>query len=111
MYYMLTKFNDVMRGLLIYPENMKNNINITCGLIFSQRVLLLLVQKGLTREQAYKIVQDNAMKVWQGEGNLKDLLKHDLLVSKFVSSSELDTCFDMNFYLKNVAKIYKRLKI
>ena len=71
------KMTNLINNLLIYPENMKKNIDLTNGLIFSQEVLLLLIKKGLTREKAYEIVQHNAMKVWKEKINFNTLLKSD----------------------------------
>jgi len=88
---------------------MKKNINITQGLIFSQRVLLKLIKKGLSREDAYKIVQSNAKKVWKNEGTFFMLLLHDKRVTEMLTKKELESCFDMEYYLKNIDYIYKKV--
>jgi len=108
--YMLNKLKWLLDGLLVYPENMKRNLEKTGGLIFSSRVLLALVEKGLTREEAYAVVQRNAMATWRGEGELKELLKADPEASKYLSDSELDELFDVSYFLRNVGVIFERLE-
>ncbi len=108
--YMLNKINWIMENLNVYPENMKRNLNHLKGLVFSQRVLLALIDKGMTREQAYKIVQENAMKIWAGEKkNLKELLVEDKKIKKFLNEKEIENLFDVGYYLKNIDEIYKRI--
>jgi len=108
--YMLHKLKWLLEGLLVYPENMKRNLEGTGGLIFSSRVLLALVEKGLTREEAYAVVQRNAMATWRGEGELKELLKADPEASKYLSDTELDELFDVSYFLRNVDIIFERLE-
>lgn len=107
--YMLDLMVKLITKLLIYPDNMIRNLNLTRGLIFSQAVLLKLVNKGITREEAYQLVQTSAMKVWGNEKlNLKDeLLKSDA-VKKYLTSDELDEIFNNKQMLKNVEFIFKR---
>lgn len=107
--YMLDLMNKLLAKLIIYPEHMLKNLNLTRGLIFSQTVLLKLVSKGLTREEAYQIVQTNAMRVWENENlNLKDeLLKSDE-VRKYLSEKELYDIFDNRQMLKNIDYIFNR---
>jgi adenylosuccinate lyase len=107
--YMLVKMIEVVKDLNVYPENMQRNIDLTGGIIFSQRVLLSLVNKGISRDDAYKIVQDNAMRVWKGEGKFLDLLLKDDIVKKYLSEKELKDCFDIKFFLKKVDVIFKRV--
>ena len=108
--YMLNKITWIMENLNIYPENMKKNLNHLKGLVFSQRVLLKLIEKGMTRELAYKIVQENAMKIWHGsEDDFKTLLLKDKNVIKRLSEKEVEEIFDINYYLKNLDEIYKNL--
>ncbi|MBE0448660.1 MAG: adenylosuccinate lyase [Actinobacteria bacterium] len=108
--YMLNKLKWLIEGLLVYPENMRRNLEKTGGLIFSSRVLLALVDKGLTREKAYEIVQRNAMATWRGEGDLKSLLKVDDEASKYLSDQELDELFDARYFLRNTRVIFERLE-
>ncbi len=107
--YMLERFIFVMNGLLVYPSNMMENLVKTKGLIFSGRVLEMLMKKGLNRTKAYSIVQQNAMKVWQKNISFQDLLKEDKIVNKYLSSKELDSCFYLDYYLRNINKIFKRI--
>ena len=109
--YMLIKVNTLFENLIIYPDNMMKNINLTNGLIFSQEVLLLLVKKGLTRENAYKLVQKNAMKVWEDKKDFKELLKLDSEILNLISENEIDSLFDLDKILININKIFKRLDL
>ena len=107
--YMLSIFASIIRGLKVYPENMRHNIELTQGLIFSQRVLLALIDKGLTREEAYKMVQDNAMKAWQRRKSFLSLLEADRGITAHLSKKELKSLFDYNYYLKYVDIAFERL--
>ncbi len=107
--YMLNKMIFLMENLYVYPDNMMKNINLTRGLIFSQEVLLALVKSGITREDAYEIVQKNAMKVWKEGKDFKKLLKSDKQISKFISDSDIDELFNLDKILININKIYKRI--
>lgn len=107
--YMLAKFTDTITNLLVYPENMMRNIERTHGLIFSQRVLLALVEeKGLSRERAYELVQRNAMETWRTGKNFRDLLLADAELTAQLDKKDIDELFDYNYHLKNVDEIYKR---
>ena len=107
--YMLDLVTKLMEKLIIYPENMIKNLNITRGLVFSQTVLLKLVNKGISREDAYKIVQTSAMDVWADQNkNLKDELKKSEEVKKYLSAQEIDDIFDNKKMLKNVDYIFSR---
>jgi adenylosuccinate lyase len=107
--YILSLFTSIMKGLKVYPENMRRNLELTQGLISSQRVLLALISKGVSREEAYKLVQDNAMKVWQERKSFLSLLKADAQVTAHLSKSELESLFDYNYYLKHVDSIFEKL--
>jgi adenylosuccinate lyase len=107
--YMLNKMTYLIKNLLIYPENMLENLNKTGGLIFSQEVLLALVKKGVTREDAYTMVQRNAMQVWEENKDFKALLKGDKEIMALLSMSDIETLFDLNKVMININKIYKRL--
>ena len=109
--YMLNKTTNLMNNLLVYPENMQKNIDLTNGLIFSQEVLLLLIKKGLTREKAYEIVQRNAMRVWKEKIDFNNLLKSDKEIMEHVNEDELDKLFDISKILININKVYERLGI
>jgi len=106
--YMLAKFYTVLKDLVVYPENMLENLNKSGGVVFSQQVLLALVQKGLTREDAYTLVQDNAMRAWNEKGDFKKNLHEDKEVEKHLSSKDIDACFDLKYYLKGIDEIFKR---
>ena len=107
--YMLSIFTSVMRGLKVYPENMRHNIELTQGLVFSQRVLLALIAKGLTREEAYKMVQDNAMEAWRGKKSFPALLLMDKRITNYLTEDELKSLFDYDYYLKYVDAVFERL--
>ncbi|MCX5702195.1 MAG: adenylosuccinate lyase [Candidatus Omnitrophica bacterium] len=107
--YMLNKFIEVVEGLIVYPENMLANLVKTKGLIFSQRVLLALMDKGLTRQEAYDLVQRCAMQTWRGNKDFKEVLLEDKKVSNNLSRKDLDKIFDLDYYLRNVNKIFSRL--
>ncbi len=107
--FLINRFNGVLKNLVVYPENMKKNLNLTGGLIYSQRVLLALTEKGATREEAYKIVQRNAMKVWQDKKDFFEELKDDIELKKYLSDDELKELFDINYHLKNIDFIFDRV--
>jgi adenylosuccinate lyase len=109
--YMLKKTIRLVSNLLVYPENMRENLEKTNGLIFSQQVLLALIGKGIARQKAYVIVQRNAMRVWQEKGSLLDYLKEDSKLLQYVTQDEIAACFDYKYHLKNIDKIFQRLKI
>jgi adenylosuccinate lyase len=105
----LARLADVIDKLLVYPEAMRKNLDRLGGLIHSQRVLLALTQKGVSREDAYAIVQRNAMPVWRGEGEFLTLLKADKDVAKALSAAELESLFDLGYHLKQVDTIFARV--
>jgi adenylosuccinate lyase len=107
--YMLALFTSIMKGLRVYPENMRRNLELTQGLIFSQRVFLALIDKGLNREEAYEMVQRNAMEAWQEKKSFLSLLEADNQVAAHLPKSELESLFDYNYYLKHVDSIFERL--
>ncbi len=107
--YMISQMTNVLDKLIIYPENMKKNINLTNGLVFSQPVLLALTKKGMKREDAYKLVQKNAMQVWESKKDFKKILQEDPEVSKILVDHELDSAFDISKSLKNVDYIFQRV--
>ena len=107
----LTRLTSVVDKLLIYPERMQKNLDRMGGLVHSQRVLLALTQAGLSREESYSLVQRNAMKVWESDGQLSllDLLKADPDVSQRLSEDELDGLFDLGYHFKHVDAVFDRL--
>jgi len=106
--FMLVRATGLMRDLVVYPQNMRENMDKLKGVVFSQKVLLKLVDKGTTREEAYAIVQRNAMKVWEGLGDFRSLLVDDAEVMNYLSVKEIDACFDVRPYLKQVDYIFNR---
>ena len=109
--YMLLKMIDLIKNLIIYPENMLKNLNQTKGLIYSQEVLLALVKKGLTREKAYSMVQKNAMKSWELGENFKNLILSDSTIKKYLSIEEIDELFSLEKIKLSIDKIYEKLKL
>ncbi|GIN92947.1 adenylosuccinate lyase [Siminovitchia terrae] len=107
--YMLNRFGNVVKNLTVYPENMKRNMDRTLGLIFSQQVLLTLIDKGLSREEAYDTVQPKAMEAWEKQVSFKTLIEEDATVQKLLSQDEIDACFDPRYHLKHVDTIFERL--
>ena len=108
---MLNRFRGILDHLVVYPENMIQNIWRTRGVIFAQRVMNALIGKGLTREQAYDTVQPIAMKAWTEGLDYRTLLKESDAVMGKLTVDELEGCFTLDYYFKNVAYIYKRTGI
>ena len=109
--YMLNKSIDLIDRLLVYPEAMTKNLERTQGLIYSQAVLLALVQKGLTREDAYKRVQDTAMACWKSGERFEDSVRKSKDITSVLSSKEMEACFDLKHQLRNIDHIFKRVGI
>lgn len=109
--YLLHKMIFIIENLHVYPENMIENINKTGGLFHSQSLLLKMVEKGLERDDAYKLIQDISMRVWNKEGNLKELALKDNAISKKVTENEINEIFDIRRYLKNIDSIFKKIGI
>jgi adenylosuccinate lyase len=107
--YILHKAASLIGGLVVHPERMLENLQLTRGLIFSGQLLLALTQKGASRELAYEWVQRNAMKVWDENGNFQDLLKNDADITSHLSSEEIDGVFSFDTYLRNVDAIFDRV--
>ena len=107
--YILVNFTRIMENLTVYPENMLKNIDKTRGLVFSQRILTKLTQKTKTREEAYALVQENAMKAWNTGESFKELVLQDQRIKKYLSQKEILDCFDLKYYLRNVDYIFKRV--
>ncbi|WQY14114.1 adenylosuccinate lyase [Helicobacter pylori] len=117
--FMLSRLNGVIENLVVYPKNMLKNLALSGGLVFSQRVLLELPKKGLSREESYSIVQENAMKIWEvlqqgafknaDENLFLNALLNDERLKKYLSEDEIKACFDYGYYTKNVGAIFKRV--
>jgi adenylosuccinate lyase len=107
--YILAKTTSLLDNLVVYPENMLKNLNLTRGLVFSGQLLLALTQKGVSREDAYVYTQRNAMKVWDEGGEYKELVMKDADISARLSSEEIARVFDVRHYLRNVEKVFERV--
>lgn len=107
--YLLVRMKNVVKNLMVYPENMLRNINLSSGAIFSQRVLSSLIEKGLSREEAYDSIQDYAMEAAIHHQDFKSSLAADAKISQYLTPKELDEIFDLSYYLKQVDFIYKRI--
>ena len=107
--YVLDLFTSIIQGLQVYPERMANNLELNRGLIYSQRVMLSLIDQGLSRQQAYEMVQRNAMQSWQGNRDFLELLKGDAEVTRNLSPEELEKLFDEKYYLRYIDDIFQRL--
>jgi adenylosuccinate lyase len=108
MHYMMDKFIKIMQKLLVYPENMMKNINRTHGLVFSQRVMLALVEKGISREQAYELVQRNSLNAWNSGQDFQGLLLADAELGERLSAEEIKALFNFDYHLAQVDAIFKR---
>jgi adenylosuccinate lyase len=107
--FLLNRLAGIVDKLVVYPKNMRRNLDQLGGLVHSQRVLIALTQKGVAREDAYRLVQRNAMKVWQDGGDFLALLKGDKEVRKHLNEAELKENFDLDYHLKHVDTIFARV--
>jgi adenylosuccinate lyase len=107
--YMLNRFGNIVKNLTVFPENMKRNIDKTHGVIFSQRVLLALIDMGMSREEAYDIVQPKAMEAWETEIHFSELVKNEERITALLSEEQIKDCFDYTYHLKNVDVIFERI--
>ena len=107
--YMLNRFGNIVKNLTVFPENMKRNMERTHGLIYSQRVLLALIDKGLSREEAYDTVQPKTMESWETQVPFRTLIEAEEKITSKLSPEEIADCFDYNYHLKNVGTIFERL--
>lgn len=111
-HFMLVETTDLVKNLLVYPENMARNMNVYGGVVFSQRVMLTLVEKGMSREEAYAIVQSCAHQAWnKPEGNFRELISSDPRVTERLSKEQIEECFDPQRHLKHLDQVYQRLSI
>ena len=108
---MLARLMGILDNLVVYPEQMLRNIGLTHGAIFAQRVMNALIEKGLVREQAYDLVQPVAMRTLMEGGQMQDLLKQTAEVMHYLSEQEIDNCFTLEYYMKNVDYIFNQLGI
>ncbi len=112
LHFMLREMKEIINNLKVYPDNMLKNLNIYGGVIFSQKVLLLLVEKGMSREKAYRLVQKNAHQAWNNEnGNFKENIEGDQEIMTLVSENDLKACFDPSIHLNNLNVIWDKLNI
>jgi adenylosuccinate lyase len=107
--YMLNRFYFVLDTLKVNQHNMKKNLNLTKGLVFSQRIMLALTDKGLSREKAYKLVQDKALESWKRNKDFKELIINDKKIKKYISIDEIEKCFDYQYFLRNMDFIYRKV--
>ena len=105
----LNRLNNVVENMIVYPDNMMKNLEKFNGLVFSQRILLALTQKDISREDSYLMVQRNSMKVWNGEGTFYELIKKDEEICSILSDDEIDDIFDLNYHLKHIEEIFQRV--
>lgn len=109
--YMFNIFTRIMTGLKVLPEEMWNNLESSRGLVFSQRILLSLIDKGASREESYKIVQSNAMNAWDNGKDFRDLIRSDSQVSEHLSADELESIFDYDYYLRFIDETFDKIGI
>ncbi len=109
LHYMLVLFTSIVEGMVVYPDRMRENLELTRGLEFSQRVLLTLIEHGLSREDAYDAVQRNAMEAWERSEPFIELLTNDHDVASVLSRSELESLFDYGYYLAHIDVAFDRL--
>lgn len=107
--YMLAKATSLLDTLVVFPENMLKNLNLTRGLVFSGQLMLALTQKGVSREDAYVYTQRNAMKVWDEGGEYRELVSNDADITSHLSKDEVAQVFDLKYYLRNVEKVFNRV--
>lgn len=107
--FMLYRLNDILENLTVYKENMLYNLNLTRGVIYSQRLMLKLVEKGADKTEAYEAVQKNAMDSWENKRDFNELIKKDSFIINLLSEKEIDECFDPNYYIRRVDEIFKRI--
>ncbi|TWT24058.1 adenylosuccinate lyase [Planomicrobium sp. CPCC 101110] len=107
--YMLNRFGNIVKNLTVFPENMKRNMDSTLGLIYSQRVLLALIDKGLAREAAYDTVQPCAMEAWENQTHFRKIVEANETITSHLTKEELDDCFDYNYHIQQVDMIFNRL--
>jgi len=107
--YMLAKVTDLIKHLVVYPDRMMQNLELTGGLVYSQRLLLALIEKGAQRKESYEAVQRNAMASWKGAGRLEELVSKDPFIANYLNKREIAACFNPKYYLRHVDHIFRRV--
>ena len=107
--YMLNRFGNIVKNLTVFPDNMRRNMDATFGLIYSQRVLLSLIEKGMTREAAYDLVQPKTAEAWDQQVDFKQLLLEDSAITSYLTPAEIDEVFNPDYYTSGVEAIFNRL--
>jgi adenylosuccinate lyase len=107
--YLLVRTAEVLEGLRVFPERMRQNLEATRGVIFSQQVLLALARAGATREAAYRLVQGHAMRAWEEGADFHKLLLGDPEIGKYLAPTDIEKCFDLGYHLRHVESIYARI--
>lgn len=107
--YMLARVTDLIEGLVVYPDRMKQNLNLTGGLVYSQRLLLALIDKGAQRKESYEAVQRNAMAAWKGGIGFSELVGKDPFIGRHLKPAEIKACFDPTYYLRHLDKVFRRV--
>jgi adenylosuccinate lyase len=107
--YMLNRFGNIIKNLTVFPENMKRNMDRTLGLIYSQRVLLALIDTGMSREEAYDTVQPKAMEAWEKQVHFRELVEGEEKITSRLTAEQIEGCFDYNYHLQHVDTIFTRL--
>ena len=107
--YLLAKFTGVAEGMRVYPERMRQNLDATHGVIFSQQVLLTLAKAGVTREDAYRLVQRNAMRAWETGESFHELLRAEPEIRAALGEAEIAACFDLGYHLRHVEEVFRRV--
>jgi adenylosuccinate lyase len=107
--YILDLFTGIVAGMRVYPERMLQNMELTRGLLFSQRLMLTLIEKGVSRDDAYKVMQTNSARTWDEDEDFRDLVRRDPTVTKYISQSELSGTFDYGYYVRFVDEVFDRI--
>ena len=107
--FMIHRLKGIIEGIVVHPENMMKNLNLTKGLIFSQQVMLALIKRGLSRQEAYNLVQRNAMKVWNEGIDFKSALTQDEEIIRYLSSEDIEKLFDLKYHLRYIPDIFDRV--
>ena len=107
--YMLARLTKILKNLQVYPQRMLANLNMTGGLVYSQRLLLALVEKGATRKESYEVVQGHAMTTWKNQGDFQDLICKDPFVTRYLSKREIADCFEPKSYIRHQKHVFSRV--